>query len=102
MKECYWCKKQCPLNEEGSYELDVKTEKEIGWICDHCVLAFEGKCECVECATSKKAADDALRKYDLVHPRMKYSSLATFLLVGCWTAVFAITLYLVFCHLGSS
>jgi len=49
MKECYWCHKECPDKEEGGFELDPKTKEEVGWICDHCVLQFDGKCDCEEC-----------------------------------------------------
>lgn len=74
MKECYWCKKQCPLDEEGSFELEPDTEKEVGWICDHCVLAFDGKCDCQECTANTKAAQKALAEYDLAHSRGQRSS----------------------------
>lgn len=73
MKECYWCKEQKPDDEEGSFELEPDTDEEVGWICDHCVLCFEGKCGCEQCQASDKAVKEALRKYDLALPRGKRS-----------------------------
>jgi len=72
MKECYWCKKSCPNNEEGSFEVDPKDNSiELGWICDHCTLRFDGKCECEECKADFKAAQEEIKRYDLAHPRKK-------------------------------
>ena len=46
MKKCYWCKKSCPDDEVGDFELDPKDESiEVGWICDECVRCFIGKCD---------------------------------------------------------
>lgn len=68
MKECYWCNKSCPDSEEGSFEVDPKDESiEIGWICDHCVLTFNGKCDCAECVTNDKVGKKALAEYDRTH-----------------------------------
>jgi len=53
MKECYWCKKSCPDEEEGSFELDPKDENiEVGWICNHCIVAYLGLCDCEVCMMS--------------------------------------------------
>ena len=72
MKECYWCKKSCPDDEEGSFEIDPEdNDKELGWICDHCVLAFDGKCDCAECVANTKAADEEVKRYKLAHPKKK-------------------------------
>ena len=64
MKECYWCKEQKPDNEEGSFELEPDTEEEIGWICDHCVLCFDGKCGCEECQKDDEIAQKKLKEYN--------------------------------------
>jgi len=69
MKDCYWCKKSCPDNEEGSFEIDPNdNDREVGWICDHCVLAFDGKCDCEECVANEKAAQKELARYYEAHP----------------------------------
>jgi len=68
MKECYWCKKSCPDDEVGSFEVEPDSDKELGWICDHCVLAFDGKCDCEECRADFKAAQEAIKRYYLAHP----------------------------------
>lgn len=55
MKDCYWCKKSCPDDEVGGYELDPNdNDIELGWICDHCVLKFDGICDCEECKELEK------------------------------------------------
>ena len=68
MKDCYWCKKSCPDNEEGSFEVDPDDETiELGWICNHCVLAFDGKCDCDDCVEIEKRAQKRLREYRRTH-----------------------------------
>lgn len=72
MKECHWCKKSCPDNEEGGFETDPKDENiNVGWVCDHCILAFDGKCDCKECTENEKAAQKELERYYLAHPRYR-------------------------------
>ena len=68
MKDCYWCKKSCPDDEEGSFELEPDDETiEVGWICDHCVLTFDGKCDCKECRETEEKCQKAIREYDRKH-----------------------------------
>ncbi len=69
MRKCYWCHKNCPDNEEGSFEVDSEDNNiELGWICDHCVLSFDGKCDCPGCKTDLKEAQETIKAYNLAHP----------------------------------
>jgi len=71
MKECYWCKKSCPDDEEGDFEVEPDSDKEVGWVCDHCVLAFDGKCDCEHCKAIEKSCQVELERYNLAHPKKK-------------------------------
>jgi hypothetical protein len=53
-KTCFWCKKVCPESETGDFEMSPDDENEIvGWVCDHCILAFNGECDCAECSLTE-------------------------------------------------
>jgi len=80
MKECYWCKKSCPDDEEGSFEIDPYDETIVlGWICNHCVAAYLGLCDCEVCVLSNPTMPiptaEELKKriedYNLANPKKK-------------------------------
>ena len=53
MKECYWCKKSCPDDEEGDFEVDSEDVSiKLGWVCNHCLCSYLGLCDCKVCVLS--------------------------------------------------
>jgi len=62
-KECYWCKKQRPYDETGSFEMEPDTDKEIAWICNHCVADFLGW------ERDDETYNAFAQRYNLEHPK---------------------------------
>lgn len=92
MKTCIWCKKKRPDEEEGGIELNEDGITEKGWICDHCLLRFDGKCNCKECTDDFDAADLSLMRIKskmLIRNKTNWG-----VFIGC--IFFALPLWIIF------